>query len=581
MSQQADDALAGVDLGVDGGKSELRARVCGTPRTVVVTAATHGGDIAQRVRRSVSQAWRDLGSPPVRSVAAGLTAVPADPEALHRLADAIAADLGARQVVLVSDIVSAHADAFSGGPGAVLSVGTGVAALALDPAAGRDHQVSGGGSLIGDEGGAFWIGRRALASALAAADGRGHATELLAAAEDWFGVPAADLAVHVHTRDEPVADVAGFAPRVLELAAAGDGVASQIALDAVEELVSCVRACAEALPTAVAAGVAVAGRAAEPGALLRVRLDDALRRLHPPVAVHPGTASSLDGACRLAAGLSGYDRLVLARSTAVTRAPATVRPTQSPALTAPELPALRHYLEAVQRLLGEAAAQEVGRLEDLARQIAQRLAKGGMLHTFGTGHSHLLAEEIFYRAGGLARVDPLLRDDLMLHRSAAASTQREREPGLARELLATHPIAEPDVLVVASNSGGGQVAVEVAQLARARGVLVVGVTSLRHATSPNVRRVTGPRLHEVVDVVLDNHGNEGDAAAEVAGLDRRVGPTSTVVGAALLQALVVGVVEELIRLGLDPEVFASSNTEGGDDVNAVLVERYRGRIAAL
>jgi uncharacterized phosphosugar-binding protein len=239
------------------------------------------------------------------------------------------------------------------------------------------------------------------------------------------------------------------------------------------------------------------------------------------------------------------------------------------------------YLRRVTAILELAGSAEAPTLARAAGAIADRLAAGGMIHTFGTGHSHMLAEEIFYRAGGLARVDPLLVDTLMLHRSAAASTELERRPGLAAALLEDHPMDPGDVLIVVSNSGGNTVAVELAGLARERGVLVLAVTSLGHAYSALAREVPGPRLPEVADIVLDTHGVPGDAVQPIPGLEQLVGPTSTVVGAALLQALVVEVVTTLVQRGVDPEVLASSNTRGGDDHNAELLARYRDRVRSL
>jgi uncharacterized phosphosugar-binding protein len=239
------------------------------------------------------------------------------------------------------------------------------------------------------------------------------------------------------------------------------------------------------------------------------------------------------------------------------------------------------YLEEVARILARVAAQESATLTEAAGLIADRLAAGGIIHAFGTGHSHMLAEELFYRAGGLAQVDPLLVDDLMLHRSASASTSLERAPALAAQLLAEHPMGPGDVLVAASNSGGTRVTVELAQLARAAGVLVIAVTSVNHARSSAARTVEGPRLHEVADVVLDTHGAPGDAAVAVPGLARRVGPTSTVVGAALLQALASEVAAALVARGVEPDVFSSSNTADGDAINDALVARYRDRVRTL
>jgi uncharacterized phosphosugar-binding protein len=199
-----------------------------------------------------------------------------------------------------------------------------------------------------------------------------------------------------------------------------------------------------------------------------------------------------------------------------------------------------------------------------------------MVHAFGSGHSHMIAEELFYRAGGLVRVRPILFEGLMLHGSATLGTTLERMPGLAAALLADHPMEPGDVLIVASNSGSNAVTTELAALARDHGARTIAITSLRHATSSAGRVTDGPRLHELVDVAIDNGGAVGDAAVAIEGLSTRVGPTSTVVGAAILGALVAEVVERLVARGIAPEVYASSNVAGGDAVN----DRYRGAIAA-
>jgi uncharacterized phosphosugar-binding protein len=179
----------------------------------------------------------------------------------------------------------------------------------------------------------------------------------------------------------------------------------------------------------------------------------------------------------------------------------------------------------------------------------------------------MLAEELFYRAGGLVRVRPILCEGLMLHASAPLSTSLERMPGLAAALLADHPMDAGDVLILASNSGSNVVATELAGLARASDVRTVAVTSMRHATSTTARVQDGARLHDLVDVAIDNGGAPGDAAVSIEGLAPHVGPTSTVVGAAILDALVVEVVERLLARGITPEVYASSNVAGGDAAN--------------
>jgi len=227
----------------------------------------------------------------------------------------------------------------------------------------------------------------------------------------------------------------------------------------------------------------------------------------------------------------------------------------------------RRYLAIAEGLVARLASDTWRSIDAAATLLADAIATGHTVHAFGSGHSHMLAEELFYRAGGLVRVRPLLFEGLMLHASAPLSTALERLPGLAQALLDDHAIAPGDVLLICSNSGSNTVTVDLARLARDSGVHIIAITSLRHATSPQARVTGGPRLHEMAEVVIDNGGFVGDAAVDIDGLATRVGPTSTVVGAAIVNALVAETVERVVARGVIPDIYASSNVAGGDAAN--------------
>jgi len=227
----------------------------------------------------------------------------------------------------------------------------------------------------------------------------------------------------------------------------------------------------------------------------------------------------------------------------------------------------QRYLETAEALIRRLTADEWGRIDAAAELMTEAMAKGGSIHAFGSGHSHMFAEELFYRAGGFVRIEPILFEGLMLHASAPLSTALERVSGLAAVILDDHPTRSGDVLLIASNSGSNAVITEMAQEARRRGLRTIAITSIGHATSDVGRQAKAPRLHELVDVVIDNGGVVGDAAVEIEGLPMRVAPTSTVVVAAIANALVAEVAERLLARGIEPEVFSSSNVAGGDAVN--------------
>ncbi len=240
---------------------------------------------------------------------------------------------------------------------------------------------------------------------------------------------------------------------------------------------------------------------------------------------------------------------------------------------------LDQYRAALMDQLERAFDDQRPALEKASDAVATALRNGHWIYFAGTGHSHLLALEMFYRAGGLVRAVPILDEDLMLHRSASTSTALEREEGRAGRLLDRYGVGGRDVLFVISNSGRNAVPVEFAMEGRARGAAVIAVTSVAHSGAHPSRHDSGRRLMEVADVVLDNAGVEGDAVVGL-GDGLRTGATSTAVGAALLQAVMTEGAARALAAGWVPELYRSSNG-GGELENNRLLERYRGVIPHL
>jgi N-acetylglucosamine kinase-like BadF-type ATPase len=260
---------------IDGGQSGCRARYEPGGATARVRGLPRRGrDYA--ALRCLSRA--DLGV-----VAAGLTGFAGE-------IGAVAAAVPARRVIATNDAVTSHLGALGGEAGVVIVAGTGVIALA----AGEDGawaRSDGHGSLLGDDGGGYWIGRAGLASALRAADGRGGSADLSRRAER-FGAAARGIVAHVYDSADPVATIASFARDVADAARDGDAVALRIIEEAARELA------ATALAAARKAGVAggpfsYAGGLFAAGDLLLEPLRDALPGLRPPL------GDALDGAARL------------------------------------------------------------------------------------------------------------------------------------------------------------------------------------------------------------------------------------------------------------------------------------------
>jgi uncharacterized phosphosugar-binding protein len=239
------------------------------------------------------------------------------------------------------------------------------------------------------------------------------------------------------------------------------------------------------------------------------------------------------------------------------------------------------YTQAVKRLIAAITRSQAASLERAAQVVFASLAKDGVLHVFGSGHSHALVEEAFHRAGGLVPVNAIQEAFLTPLTPPGVSGQLERVPGLAKILLDGHDLRSGEVLLVISNSGINALPVEVALEGKARGLTVVALTSLNHSRAVPPRHPGGKRLFEIADIVLDNCGEPGDAAVQYEGVTGRVAPTSLLAGAYLINSLVCRVVELFLGEGLAPPIYLSANVPGGDEHNRSLEAKYRGRIRGL
>lgn len=239
------------------------------------------------------------------------------------------------------------------------------------------------------------------------------------------------------------------------------------------------------------------------------------------------------------------------------------------------------YIANIQNLINRALQTQMDKVDEAGTIVAKTVMNNGFIYTFGTGHSHMMAEELFYRAGGLARVYPILEDALMLHNGAIKSTEMERLDGYAELILERFECTDKDCLIIASNSGRNAVNIEMVNAAHKRGMKVIGLTNLTHSKALESRHISGMKLYQIADVVLDNQGCLGDASIYIPELDRNIAATSTSLGAMLLQAVVISAVERMIEKGHVPDVFSSSNLDEGDEINDEILSRYRAVVKPL
>jgi uncharacterized phosphosugar-binding protein len=242
---------------------------------------------------------------------------------------------------------------------------------------------------------------------------------------------------------------------------------------------------------------------------------------------------------------------------------------------------LDDYFAKIGGLVETIKTTQTGAITKAAEEIAGRLEKGGLLFVFGSGHSHVIAEELYTRAGGLIQIKSIMPHELTIDLDMDKSTLMERTDGLAEIVYATTKIRKNDVLLLVSNSGRNAVPVQMALGARERGIFTIGLTNLNHSKSVGSRDKSGKKLYELCDLVLDTCGPKGDALIQVPGKSYSVAPVSTIVGAVIMEALVCAVVETLLSHGVEPPIYQSANIDGNDDVNRKAREALKAKFPEL
>jgi uncharacterized phosphosugar-binding protein len=240
----------------------------------------------------------------------------------------------------------------------------------------------------------------------------------------------------------------------------------------------------------------------------------------------------------------------------------------------------KKYLSTTIQLLSRIQDEETDAIEQAAKLIADAIEQGHCLFAFGCTHSSLPIQDLVYRAGGFMLVNPLFGPGITALdiKPATISSAMEQMEGYAKVILDNSPIKSGDVLILVSVSGRNAVPVELAQLARDRGIRIIGVTSREYSEAVTSRHPSGKKMNDFADIILDNKAPKGDAVLEAKEVPQKFNPVSGVTSIALLQALIAATIEDLLSRGIVPPIFMAANVDGGAEYNARLIKQYHDRI---
>lgn len=213
-------------------------------------------------------------------------------------------------------------------------------------------------------------------------------------------------------------------------------------------------------------------------------------------------------------------------------------------------------------------------IRQLAEKFAENIENDKVIHTFGTGHSHMLGIELFARAGGLGNVDAMLDPDTLTSFGAQRSGAMEKVCGVSDVIYDSYNIQPGDIMIITSNSGRNAMPIEMAMRCQKEGVYVVALTNLEQSRNTTSRHPSGKRLFECADCVVDSCVPSGDATLDLDGI--KTGPASSIVTMYLINTIVSEAIKIVLSHGKRPYVFQSQNVDGFD--NDAIYEHFKGRV---
>lgn len=224
------------------------------------------------------------------------------------------------------------------------------------------------------------------------------------------------------------------------------------------------------------------------------------------------------------------------------------------------------FLDKLTDVLAAVKDNENDALDAAAERMADALARGRLVHLFGSGHSVLPTQDAFPRYGGFVGLHPLTDPRVMWHDVLGSGGVREllwleRTEGYIEKYLSHEPLLPGDVLIAISHGGRNTAAIEASMYARERGMQVVAITSKANFSRP-AEHSTGKRLADVADVVVDTHVPVEDALVEIEGWSRPVGGASTIVAMSIVQELNVRAAQAVAARGIELPTFVSPTVPG-------------------
>ena len=239
------------------------------------------------------------------------------------------------------------------------------------------------------------------------------------------------------------------------------------------------------------------------------------------------------------------------------------------------------YIDICKDILLKIISEEGGNIEKASAFMVDTLKNDGLIHVTG-GHCQFYPMEMFYRAGGLVPINPILPHLFATGpRTQFASDIVYENAGVGKVIFEREKTEAKDCLVAVSIAGRTLPTIEIALAAKEKGLKVIVIQSLDFSSQTQPKHPDGIFLSDIADVVINMHVPYGDAVLDIHGVSEKCCPSSSVVGFSIVQALVTQTVCTMAEEGVIPPVWVSSNLDRGDIINKEYITAMKGRVSCL
>ncbi len=220
------------------------------------------------------------------------------------------------------------------------------------------------------------------------------------------------------------------------------------------------------------------------------------------------------------------------------------------------------------------------------QRMADAIEQDRLIFVYGGGgHTTLVMQELFWRAGGLANLCPMI--DFSIHPVTPAYMylKHERMHGIGDGTVDYYGVEKGDLVLVFHSYGFNPPTIDCALEAKRRGATVIAVSSQDwNKNIPKdfpIRHRSGKHLSDIADIYLENHVPFGDAVINVEGFEQPITGISSTIDFYIAHRLEMECVKACVARDVEPPVWSSANIPGGDKKNEALRKKYNPRVKFL